>query len=184
MTRPRPATPATGISALAGLLVVVFCIAGLLVYEAWSTGRSRRDIAERGLQDYAAYATWSTARMADATVTASLATLFRGLVGTRIAPAAALPPTSALEEGVRYLESCDCALPVPASYYFRVDSRSGEFTTIAPPASGQEAPSGFATAKVGSFAQPGVAVAPFSSHWMHPSSSQSLQPRILARGVF
>jgi signal transduction histidine kinase len=160
MTRPRPATPATGISALAGLLVVVFCIAGLLVYEAWSTGRSRRELAERGLQDYAAYATWSTARMADATVTASLATLFRGLVGTRIGPTAPLPPGSALEEGVRYLESCDCALPLPASYYFRVDSRSGEFTTIVAPALGQPAPSGFATAKVGSFAQPEIAVAP------------------------
>jgi signal transduction histidine kinase len=163
MTRTRPATPATGISALAGLLVVVFCIAGLLVYEAWSTGRSRRDIAERGLQDYAAYATWSTARMADAAVTASLATLFRGLVGTRIGPTAALPPASALEDGVRYLEGCDCALPVPASYYFRIDSRTGEFTTIAPPPSGESAPSGFASAKVGSFAQPQVVITPSES---------------------
>jgi signal transduction histidine kinase len=160
MTGPRPATPSTGISALAGLLVVVFCIAGLLVYEAWSTGRSRRDIAERGLQDYAAYATWSTARMADATVTASLATLFRGLVGTRIGPTAALPPAAALEEGVRYLESCNCALPVPASYYFRVDSRHGEFTPVAAPPAGQSAPSGFASAKVGSFSQPEVVAAP------------------------
>ena len=160
MTRPRSAAPATGISALAGLLVVVFCIAGLLVYEAWSTGRSRREIAERGLQDYAAYATWSTARMADATVTASLATLFRGLAGVRIAPSAPLPAASALEEGVRYLESCDCALPVPASYYFRLDLRSDDFTTIAPPPSGQTAPSGFASAKVGSFAQPEVTVIP------------------------
>ena len=48
--------------ALVGLLLVVFAIAGLLVYEAWNTGRSRREIAERGLQDYAAYASWSTAR--------------------------------------------------------------------------------------------------------------------------
>jgi len=160
MTRPRHATPATGISALAGLLVVVFCIAGLLVYEAWSTGRSRREIAERGLQDYAAYATWSTARMADATVTASLATLFRGLVGTRIAPTAPLPSASALEDGVRYLESCDCALAVPASYYFRLDSRSGDFTTIPAPPSGSSPASGFASAKIGSFARPEVVVTP------------------------
>jgi len=33
--------------ALVGLLLVVFVIAGLLVYEAWNTGRSRREIAER-----------------------------------------------------------------------------------------------------------------------------------------
>ena len=181
MTRPRPATPATGISALAGLLVVVFCIAGLLVYEAWSTGRSRREIAERGLQDYAAYATWSTARMADATVTASLATLFRGLVGTRIGPTAPLPPGSALEEGVRYLESCDCALPVPASYYFRVDSRSSEFTTIAALDAGEPAPSGFATAKVGSFAQPEIAVTPSAREkedLMRTLSRQVLPPGI------
>ena len=84
MERPRVTTPATGIPALGGLLLVVFVIAGLLVYEAWSTGRSRREIAERGLQDYAAYATWSTARMADATLAGSLGALFRGLIGARI----------------------------------------------------------------------------------------------------
>src|SRR6478672_7454626 len=160
MTRPRPATPATGISALAGLLVVVFCIAGLLVYEAWSTGRSRRDIAERGLQDYAAYATWSTARIADATVTASLATLFRGVGGARIPANAPLLPTSTFEEGIRYLETCDCALPVPASYYFRLDSRTSDLTIIPPPRADAAAGSGFASAKVGSFADQEVVVTP------------------------
>ncbi|HEY3258119.1 MAG TPA: HAMP domain-containing sensor histidine kinase [Gemmatimonadaceae bacterium] len=187
MTPPRPATPATGISALSGLLVVVFCIAGLLVYEAWSTGRSRREIAERGLQDYAAYATWSTARMADATITASLATLFRGLVGTRIAPTAPLASASALEEGVRYLENCDCALPVPASYYFRVDSRSNDFTPIAPPLSRESAPSGFASAKVGSFAQPEVTVIPSlreRQDLMHVAASSVLSPGVNFAVIF
>ncbi len=160
MARSRSTAPATGIPALAGLLVVVFCIAGLLVYEAWSTGRSRRDIAERGLQDYAAYATWSTARIADATVTASLATLFRGVVGARIPVNGPLSPASTFEEGIRYLETCDCALPVPASYYFRLDSRSGDLTIIPPPRTDAAAASGFASAKVGSFADQEVVVAP------------------------
>ena len=160
MARSRSAAPAIGIPALAGLLVVVFCIAGLLVYEAWSTARSRRDIAERGLQDYAAYATWSTARMADATVTASLATLFRGVVGTRVAANTPILPASTFEDGIRYLDTCDCALPVPASYYFRLDSRSGDLTIIPPPQPNATLASGFASAKVGSFAQQSVVVAP------------------------
>src|SRR5260221_4164847 len=144
MARSRSTAPATGIPALAGLLVVVFCIAGLLVYEAWSTGRSRPDIAERGLPDYAAYATWSTARIADATVTASLATLFRGALGARVPVNASILPASTFEEGIRYLETCDCALPVPASYYFRLDSRSGDLTII-PPRTDAAAASGFAS---------------------------------------
>ena len=159
MARSRSTAPATGIPALAGLLVVVFCIAGLLVYEAWSTGRSRREIAERGLQDYAAYATWSTARIADATVTASLATLFRGVVGARVPVNAPLLPPSTFEEGIRYLETCDCALPVPASYYFRLDSRNADLTIILPPRT-DAAASGFASAKVGSFADQETVVAP------------------------
>jgi signal transduction histidine kinase len=160
MARSRSNAPATGIPALAGLLVIVFCIAGLLVYEAWSTGRSRREIAERGLQDYAAYATWSTARIADATVTASLATLFRGVVGAKIPVNAPLIPASTFEEGIRYLETCDCALPVPASYYFRLDSRNGDLTIIPPPRTDAAVGSGFASAKVGSFADPAIVVAP------------------------
>src|SRR5438105_2469908 len=163
MARSRSTTPATGIPALAGLLVVVFCIAGLLVYEAWSTGRSRREIAERGLQDYAAYATWSTARIADATVTASLATLFRGVVGARIGANAPLLPASTFEEGIRYIETCDCALPVPASYYFRLDSRNGDLTIIPHPRTDAVAASGFASAKVGSFANQEIVVTPNAS---------------------
>lgn len=160
MGRSRSNAPATGIPALAGLLVIVFCIAGLLVYEAWSTGRSRREIAERGLQDYAAYATWSTARIADATVTASLATLFRGVVGARTPVNAQLLPASTFEDGIRYLETCDCALPVPASFYFRLDSRNGDLTIIPPPRADVAAGSGFASAKVGSFADQEVVVNP------------------------
>ena len=157
----RSSAPATGIPALAGLLVVVFCIAGLLVYEAWSTGRSRREIAERGLQDYAAYATWSTARMGDATLASSLGTLFRGLIGSRIAATAPLPPLSVLQSDADYLAACDCALPFPAQYYFRIDLRTGDFQPI-PAAALQPAPvsSGYATAKVGSYAPAPIVILP------------------------
>ena len=75
----RRTLPGMGMPALVGLLLVVFTLAGLLVYEAWSTGRSRREIAERGLHDYAAYASWSTARLGENTLSASLSTIFRGL---------------------------------------------------------------------------------------------------------
>lgn len=159
MAPTRAKTPPTGMPALVGLLIVVFCIAGLLVYEAWNTGRSRREIAERGLQDYAAYATWSTARIADATLSASLATLFRGLVGTRIASSAPLPPLSALEADAAYVDECDCTLKFPADYYFRVDLRNREFKSAGTVASAPP-PSGYATAKVGSYAPPPPPVLP------------------------
>jgi signal transduction histidine kinase len=154
MRHPRVATPTTGMSALVGVLLVVFLIAGLLVYEAWSTGRSRREIAQRGLQDYAAYATWSTARTGDATMTAALATLFRELAGNRIRSGDPIPPITRLTSGARYVEQCECALVLPAEYYFRVDLRDSSVVI----ARGnlrirrEETAPGWAAAKVGSFA--------------------------------
>src|SRR3569832_752120 len=115
----------TGMPALMGLLLVVFVIAGMLVYEAWSTGRSRRDIAERGLQDYVAYASWTTARAGDNTVAASLSTMFRGVVGNRLNKTDSIPSLATVVAGSRYLESCDCAMVVPADYFFRFDARTG-----------------------------------------------------------
>ena len=162
MARTRASTPVTGIPALAGLLIVVFCIAGLLVYEAWSTGRSRREIAERGLQDYAAYATWSTARMADASLAGSLGTVFRGLFGGRLPPGGPLPSVAVLESDLNYLTECDCALRFPADYYFRIDLRNREFKPIATPAHAAPAASGYASAKVGFYSPATVARVPSS----------------------
>lgn len=153
MVRRRGATPATGMPALVGLLFVVFIIAGLLVYEAWSTGQSRREIAQRGLQDYAAYATWSTARAGDLALGASLSMLFRGLVSSRVGSMAPLPPVSALVNAARDIDECDCAVAMPADYFFRLDFRDSEVVT-APGVRTTDvasAPSGWAAAKVGSY---------------------------------
>ena len=138
--------------ALVGLLLVVFAIAGLLVYEAWNTGRSRREIAERGLQDYAAYASWSTARAGENSLAASLSTLFRGLTGERIAANADIPPLATLISGAKYLRQCDCAIDIPAEYYFRFDSRDGALeTAAASPVINRGPEPGWAAAKVGSY---------------------------------
>jgi signal transduction histidine kinase len=139
--------------ALVGLLVVVFSIAGLLVYEAWNTGRSRREIAERGLQDYAAYASWSTARAGDEALAAGLSTLFRGLVENKVSEHDSIAGIGELLSGAQYLDQCDCAINIPADYYFRFDGRDGSLTTA--PAlekrdNGTEP--GWAAAKVGTFA--------------------------------
>lgn len=143
----------TGMPALVGLLVVVFSIAGLLVYEAWNTGESRREIAERGLQDYASYAAWSTARAGDGALSAGLATLFRGIAGNRLGPRDPLPSLPVLVEGARYLGACDCALDLPADYYFTYDARN-DAVAIAPPnqTGSDRVEPGWAAAKVGSFA--------------------------------
>ena len=137
-----------------GLLLVVFVIAGLLVYEAWNTGRSRREIAERGLQDYAAYASWSAARAGENTLTASLSTIFRGIAGTRVATGDGITPLATLLAGARYLAQCDCAMDLPADYYFRYDAQTSELETQAfvPPAPDLKVETGWAAAKVGSYA--------------------------------
>ncbi len=168
-----------GMPALVGLLVVVFSIAGLLVYEAWNTGESRRAIAERGLQDYAAYAAWSTARAGDGAISAGLATLFRGLVGNRLNDRDSIAGLTTLVAGARYLDDCDCAINLPADYYFRYDARSGSLT-IAPPlasASGR-AETGWAAAKVGSFTPSQTAPLPRPDlQWLRAQlDAQSLQP--------
>src|SRR6478672_9168820 len=151
----------TGMPALVGLLVVVFSIAGLLVYEAWNTGESRREIAERGLQDYASYAAWSTARAGDGALAASLATLFRGIAGNQLGPRDSIPSLSVVAEGARYLDACDCAVELPADYYFTYDSRNGSIAIAPPiqPGSSRVGP-GWAAAKVGSFATIAVAAKP------------------------
>ncbi|HEX2721924.1 MAG TPA: HAMP domain-containing sensor histidine kinase [Gemmatimonadaceae bacterium] len=142
----------TGMPALVGLLLVVFAIAGLLVYEAWSTGRSRREIAERGLQDYAAYASWSTARAGENSLAASLSTLFRGLIGDRDGANEPIPSLRALLNGATYLRECDCAIDIPADYYFRYDARDGTLERVALPQTTNTGPEpGWAAAKVGSY---------------------------------
>jgi len=139
--------------ALVGLLVVVFSIAGLLVYEAWNTARSRREIAERGLQDYAAYASWSTARAGDEALAGGLSTLFRGLVGNRAGDRDSIAGMDALVSGARYLDQCDCAMNLPAEYYFRFDARNGSIETApALEKGGNGTEPGWEAAKVGTFA--------------------------------
>ena len=146
----------TGLPALVGLLLVVFVIAGLLVYEAWSTGRSRREIAERGLQDYAAYASWSAARAGENLLAASLSTMFRGLAGNRVGEKEAVAPLATLLAGAKYLEQCGCAMRLPADYYFRYDRRNGSLETKAAERStvDQKMETGWAAAKVGSYTPP------------------------------
>lgn len=183
MTSTRRPIRVTGIPALGLLLFVVFVIAGLLVYEAWSTGRSRREIAQRGLQDYAAYATWSTARAGDLAVGASLSMLFRGVVSSRIAAGAAIPSLAGLVEADRDAQDCKCSLVIPAEYFFRIDFRNGQIITAQPAAVAdhQEAPSGWAAAKVGSFvprATPTLRVAD-DGRWI----SRYLTPARAADGI-
>lgn len=166
--------------ALVGLLLVVFAIAGLLVYEAWNTGRSRREIAERGLQDYASYASWSAARTGENILTASLSTLFRGVAGNRVGAGEPVAPMTTLLAGARYLEGCDCALNLPADYYFRYDRRSGTIETQPfIPHADLNLETGWAAAKVGTYAP----AAPLSlitpdPGWLETSLAESAIERL------
>ncbi len=98
--------------------------------------------------------------MGDAALAGSLGTLFRGLIGVRTGKTAQLPPVSVLESDVAHLAECDCALPLPADYYFRVDLRNGELRVIPAPAEPAPASPGYAAAKVGSYAAAPIAMLP------------------------
>ncbi|HEX6576355.1 MAG TPA: HAMP domain-containing sensor histidine kinase [Gemmatimonadaceae bacterium] len=142
----------TGMPALVGLLLVVFAIAGLLVYEAWSTGQSRREIAERGLQDYAAYASWSTARAGESMLAASLSTIFRDVTGDRVEDGDDIAPVSTVAAGAKYLEQCNCAMNIPADYFFRYDRSDEDLeTAIIERSTPQTVETSWAAAKVGSY---------------------------------
>lgn len=151
-----------------GLLLVVFAIAGLLVYEAWNTGRSRQEIAERGLQDYAAYASWSTARAGENALAASFSTLFRGVTALQGGPNSPIAPLATLVAGAMYLHQCDCAIDIPADYYFRFDRRDGAVETItALPSTNRGPAPGWAAAKVGSYAPAAeVRAMPDKASWL------------------
>ncbi|MEO5588661.1 MAG: HAMP domain-containing sensor histidine kinase [Gemmatimonadaceae bacterium] len=168
-----------GLPALIGLLLVVFVIAGLLVYEAWNTARSRRDIVERGLQDYAAYATWSTARTGEVALLASLSTIFRDFATgePRVGePAGAL---AKLESGARYLQTCGCAMEIPADYYFRFVFRDSSLQIRVrnplPLAHGSQP--GWASGKVGSFVVIPEAEIPDERQWLRQTVLRSSPPQ-------
>ena len=166
--------------ALVGLLLVVFAIAGLLVYEAWSTGRSRLEIAERGLQDYAAYASWSAARAGENILTASLSTLFRGIAGNRVAAGGDVAPITTLLSGARYLEGCECAMNLPVDYYFRYEAESGVVDTRPLPLHPEPSvETGWAAAKVGSYTSPAPLslIAP-DGDWLRESLMKSPLERL------
>ena len=164
----------TGLPALVGLLLVVFAIAGLLVFEAWNTGRSRREIAERGLQDYAAYASWSAARAGENILAGSLSTLFRGIAGNRAEAGEEVAPISAVVSGAKYLESCHCAMNVPADYYFRYEVKSGAVETRPFVLHADLDETGWAAAKVGAYASPApLALIPPDNNWLQRSLAKS-----------
>lgn len=131
--RPSPRSerqeiPGTrGLSALLGL---TFAIAAFLVHEAWTSARSQRATTNRALQDYASYAAWSAARLGEAAVYQTLATLFGGLTPLQEGQATSLASVSALVERARFVAGCGCAVPIPAQLFFRVDLRDGRLTAV------------------------------------------------------
>ena len=106
---------------LLALLVVTFAVTAVLVREAWLTARAQRELAGRAAQDYAAYATWSTARIAETNLYAALSTLFRD-AGTMSMPKdAPLPTLATLLRSARWVKECRCVPTIPVDYYFRID---------------------------------------------------------------
>ena len=62
---------------LAALLLVTFGVRAILACEAWRAARAQGELAERAARDYASYASWSTARIAEKNLYAALAGVLR-----------------------------------------------------------------------------------------------------------
>jgi len=121
----------SGVSLLVALLAITFGVEALLIFEAWGTAASQQAIGERALRDNATYATWSAARIEEATLHLALSTVFQRVSGRAARGEALLPGLDVVREGATYAERCRCAPTIPVRAYFRLDLRDGRLTTTA-----------------------------------------------------
>ncbi len=133
------------------LLTATLALTAILAYQAQSAARSHREVAERTLRDYAAFAAWEYARSAREFVFSSLWPVFRtlwprGREGGRFPhlTAAQFAELSAqTERGCRCApttdpDGCGCGGIAGHRYYCLLDLKTGALT-VAP---GDEAPHG------------------------------------------
>jgi signal transduction histidine kinase len=118
-----------GVSLLVVLLAVTFGVEALLVFEAWATAAEQRATGERALRDAATYATWSAARIEEASLHLALSTVFQRVSGRAGSGEPPLPPLDVVQQGADYAVGCRCAPTVPVRAYFRLDLRDGSVVT-------------------------------------------------------
>ena len=127
--RPVSRSRVRGVPALA-VLVAATLVVGALVFQAFRAEQDQHATADRALRDYAGFAAWEFASNAKEQMWQAMTELLRPVEQLGPVPhGASLPPTSVLLASEKRVRECDCAVPLPAAYYFRLDLRSGAFET-------------------------------------------------------
>lgn len=115
---------AAGMPLLIGLLVVTFAIAADLAHEAWNTGLSQQQTAERALRDFVRFSATGATYQTQASIALGLRTLLGDVIArdTR----GPLPGADVLEQSAARIRECQCAPSFEPAFYFRLDLASGD----------------------------------------------------------
>ena len=124
---------AVGMPLLIGLLVVTFAIAADLAHEAWSTGLSQQQTAERAVRDFVRFSATSTAYQAQASIELGVRTLFAPVIAHGARDASPAPGPEALQQSAARIRVCDCAPAFQPSFYFRLDLASRDIRIVGDP---------------------------------------------------
>jgi signal transduction histidine kinase len=114
-----------GVPTLAILVAAVVVVAAL-AFQAFRAEQDQHATAERALKEYAGFAAWEFASNAKEQMWQAMTELLRPV--EQLGPVQrgqALPDLSVLRESEKHVRDCKCATPLPASYYFRLDLRTG-----------------------------------------------------------
>ena len=121
---------AAGMPLLIGLLVVTFAIAADLAHEAWSTGLSQQQTAQRALRDFVRFSATSTAYETESAIELGLRTLLAPVAVRAPKQASSAPGPEAVEKSAGRIRECQCAPAFHPSYYFRLDIPSADLRTV------------------------------------------------------
>lgn len=120
-----------GVPTLA-ILLAALAVVSALVFQAFRAEQDQRATASRALHEYAGFAAWEFASNMKEEMWLSMTELLRPAEQLDPPqPGADLPSPGILVAQNRHIEHCnDCAAPIPASYYFRLDLNDSALTTV------------------------------------------------------
>jgi signal transduction histidine kinase len=120
-----------GVPTLA-ILLAALAVVSALVFQAFRAEQDQRATASRALREYAGFAAWEFASNMKEEMWLSMTELLRSAEQLESPPpGATLPSPAMLVVQNRHIEHCkDCSVPIPASYYFRLDLNDSALTTV------------------------------------------------------
>ena len=126
----NPARRSARATSVVALLVVALALVGALTYQAQDAARSHREAAEAALGDYAAFAAWEYARLANQELHYNLWNLVRPVYYMELPAGGRLPSQAELAGLFGKLGYCEC--PYRPRFWFAVDLETGDLNVSGP----------------------------------------------------